>query len=109
MVGSQVSALYCTISHGHETLDHQVRMAETLRFVALCCRLRTPAGPSKRQAHQAAHCRQLKAQNLPKLLLWGDDSKAVISVATPGRGESGPPRRSRDQLRNLFPNSPRAY
>src|SRR5688572_19699199 len=85
-------------------LDHRVRMAVTLRFVALCCRRRPPAGPSKTRARRAARCRQPKAQNLPKLLLWGDDSKAVVSAAIPGRGESEPPRHNRDQLRTLFPN-----
>src|SRR5687767_10612984 len=105
----QVSALYCTASHGYEVLDHQVRMAETLRSVALYCRHRTLAGPSNWRARPAAHGRQLKAQNLPELLLWGDDSKAIISVVTRGRGESGPLPRSRDQLRNPFPNLPLAY
>src|ERR1044071_2791276 len=53
----------------------------------------------------AEHCQPLRAQNLPAPLLWGGDSKAVISCATRGHGESAPPRRSRDQLRTLFPNS----
>src|SRR5215216_817995 len=53
----------------------------------------------------AEHCQPLRAQNLPALLLWGGDSTAVISCTTRGHGESAPPRRSRDRLRNLFPDS----
>src|SRR5215211_9505407 len=53
----------------------------------------------------AEHCQPPRAQTLPTLLLWGGDSKAVVFCATPGHGESAPLLRSRDRLRNLFPDS----
>src|SRR5262249_3521731 len=55
------------------------------------------------------HCRPPRVQNLQALLLWGDDSKAVVFCATQGRGESAPQRRSRDRFRNLSPNSRLVY
>ena len=52
--------------------------------------IREPAGLSEAPVGPGGRCRQLRAQNLQVLLLWGDDSSAIVYDAGPGHEVSAP-------------------